>query len=185
MNSKSRDIAFIGVMAALMFVILMLETYVFIYFIKPSPAFLSIPLAISLSIFRKKKSMFIGGTTFGFCSFILSFIVGYPTFYNPLISILPRVIFGVLSGLTYILFSKLFSKSEKPFINSTLPMSIAGAFGVIFNTVFTLLAMSLFAEGDFLAMTFQTILGFNFVFELISAIILVPIITNVALKFTK
>ena len=65
----AHSVAFIGLMTALMAVVLTLETYVFIYFIKPSPAFLSIPLFIALSMYGDWKNSFIGGTVFGCCSF--------------------------------------------------------------------------------------------------------------------
>ena len=74
-QDKAHTVAFIGVMAALMFVVLALETYIFIYFIKPSPAFISIPLFLALSMYGDWKRSFLGGTLFGVCSFLLSFLV--------------------------------------------------------------------------------------------------------------
>ena len=138
-RNVSHTVAFIGVMTALMAVVLTLETYVFIYFIKPSPAFLSIPLFIALSMYGDWKRSFIGGTIFGCCSFVLSFVVGYTVFYNPLISVLPRTIAGVagyfiLHGLM-VLFKEWYTFSGSIFfitgsLNTRVPNS-SGIFMVI------------------------------------------------------
>lgn len=177
----SHTVAFIGVMSALMAVVLTLETYVFIYFIKPSPAFLSIPLFISLSMYGDWKRSFIGGTVFGVCSFALSFIVGYTVFYNPLISVLPRTIAGVagyfiLHGLTV-----LFKGKSKEVIRA-----VAAALTVVLHTVLVLGAMEIFASsGAFFDTVWQVIIGVNFLAELICAILLTPILVRVMKRYTK
>jgi uncharacterized membrane protein len=169
------------IMTALMAVVLTLETYVFIYWIKPSPAFLSIPLFIALSMYADWKRSFIGGTVFGCCSFILSFVVGYTTFYNPLISILPRTIAGVagywiLHGLMILTKGK-----AKDTIRA-----IAGALTVILHTILVLGAMEIFSSGGaFFDTVWQTIIGANFLPEFICAIVLVPILLRVMKRYTK
>lgn len=179
-KSTSHTVAFIGVMTALMFVILTLETYVFIYFIKPSPAFFSIPLFIALSMYGDWKHSFIGGTVFGCCSFALSFIVGYTVFYNPLISILPRAIAGVagywiLHGLTVLAKGK----------SKDAVRAIAAALTVFTHTILVLGAMELFSlEGAFFNTVWQTIIGINFVFELVCSIILVPVFVRIMKQVT-
>ena len=176
----AHTVAFIGVMTALMAVVLTLETYVFIYFIKPSPAFLSIPLFIALSMYADWKGSFIGGTVFGCCSFVLSFVVGYTVFYNPLISVLPRTIAGVagywiLHGLT-----ALTKQKAKDVVRG-----ISAALTVLLHTVLVLGAMELFSSGGaFFDTVWQTIIGFNFVAELIGSVILVPIILRTIKKTT-
>lgn len=180
-RNASHTVAFIGIMAALMAVVLTLETYVFIYFIKPSPAFLSIPLFISLSMYGDWKRSFIGGTVFGCCSFALSFIVGYTVFYNPLISILPRTIAGVagyfiLHGLTV-----LFKGKSKESVRA-----LAAALTVIVHTVLVLGAMEIFASsGAFFDTVWQVIIGVNFLAEFICAMVLTPILVRVMKKYTK
>ena len=176
----AHTLAFIGVMTALMFVVLTLETYVFIYFIKPSPAFLTIPLFIALSMYGDWKHSFIGGTVFGCCSFVLSFIVGYTVFYNPLISVLPRTLAGVigyfiLHGLTIL------TKGKK----KDLVRAVAAALTVVIHTVLVLGSMELFATGGaFFNTVWQTIIGLNFLSELLCAIVLVPIFVRVMKKTT-
>jgi uncharacterized membrane protein len=180
-RSAAHTIAFIGVMTALMAVVLTLETYVFIYFIKPSPAFLSIPLFIALSMYSDWKHSFIGGTIFGVCSFVLSFIVGYTVFFNPLISVLPRTIAGVagyfiLHGLTVATKGK----------GKDVVRAVAAALTVVLHTVLVLGAMEIFVSGGaFLDTVWQTILGVNFLSEIVCAIFLVPILVRIMKKFTK
>lgn len=182
-NSIAKSVAFIGVMAALVFVVLTLETYVFIYFIKPSPAFFSIPIAISLSVFADWKKMFMGGTILGVCAFILSFIVGYTPFYNPLVSVLPRIImgivaFGVMAGM-----KSLLKNADSVFARDILPCALAGAAGVLTNTVLVLLMMFAFAGGDaFLETALATILSVNFLLEFVCSVLLVPVFVRTMRK---
>ena len=176
----AHTVAFIGIMTALMAVVLTLETYVFIYFIKPSPAFLSIPLFIAMSMYGDWKHSFIGGTIFGCCSFVLSFIVGYTVFYNPLISILPRTIAGVAG---YFLLHGLATLSKGR--GKDVVRAVAAALTVILHTVLVLGAMELFATGGaFFNTVWQTILGVNFISEFICAILLTPILVRVMKRYT-
>ena len=174
-------VAFIGIMAALMAVVLTLETYVFIYFIKPSPAFLSIPLFIALSMYGDWKQSFIGGTIFGCCSFVLSFVVGYTVFYNPLISVLPRTLAGV-AGYWILHGAMVLTKGRA----KDTVRAVAAALTVILHTVLVLGAMELFASGGaFFDTVWQTIIGVNFLAEFICAIILTPILLRVMKRYTK
>ena len=179
-RNAAHTVAFIGIMTALMAVVLTLETYVFIYFIKPSPAFLSIPLFIALSMYGDWKHSFIGGTVFGCCSFVLSFVVGYTVFFNPLISILPRTLAGVagyfiLHGLT-----ALFKGKAKDVMRA-----IAAGLTVILHTVLVLGAMEIFSFGGaFFDTVWQTIIGVNFISEFACAILLTPILIRITKKYT-
>ena len=188
-RTAGRTVAFIGVMTALMFAVLAVETWVFVLFINMPPAILTIPLAIALSVFGDWKKMFIGGTIFGLCSFVLSFILGLSVFYNPLISVLPRVLMGVVAYFVAFGMVKLLRKSKRKdgkdnkFLQEVLPYSVAGAAGVLFNTVSVLFMMWVFAgENAFLTTALSTILSINFVLEFVCAIILVPVLVRVMKK---
>ena len=179
-QDKAHTVAFIGVMAALMFVVLALETYIFIYFIKPSPAFISIPLFLALSMYGDWKRSFLGGTLFGVCSFLLSFLVGYTVFFNPLISVLPRVIAGVLAYLIYAGLSAL-TRGR----GDAIVCALSAALAVILHTVLVLGAMQLFSEGGaFVDTVWQTIIGLNFAVELVCAVLLVPVFVRVLRRMT-
>ncbi len=177
----AHTVAFIGIMTALMAVVLTLETYVFIYFIKPSPAFFSIPLFIALSMYGDWKNSFIGGTVFGVCSFALSFAVGYTVFYNPLISILPRTLAGVVG---FWIFRALQKATKEKAQHTTC--AIAAAITVVIHTVLVLGAMEIFSFGGaFFDTVWQTIIGVNFLLEFVCAILLTPIFVRVMKKYTQ
>lgn len=175
-NSFAKRIALTGVMAAVVFVFLYVETAFFKLFLPITPAILSIPLAISISLFGDFKQSFVGGTILGVCSFILAFVLGFPFFYNPLISILPRTIMGVIAyfvfkGMTAVIGKTRLNDKVKLVISS----SVAGAVGVLVNTVLVLSALWAFGAYSGLIDVLAAILTFNTLFEFIGAIVLVPI----------
>lgn len=180
-RNTAHVVAFIGIMTALMAVVLTLETYVFIYFIKPSPAFLSIPLFIALSMYSDWKHSFIGGTIFGCCSFVLSFVVGYTVFFNPLISILPRTLAGVAGYFILHAFTALWKNKAKDVVRG-----VAAGLTVIVHTILVLGAMEIFSSGGaFFDTVWQTIIGVNFFLEFACAIVLTPVLLRVMKKYTK
>ena len=174
-----KKIAFYGVISALMFVFLLIETYLLtLAFGALTPAILTLPFAVALSLFLGKKGMFAGGTIFGCCSFFLALIIANPVFINPLISILPRIIIGVVAYLVFALISKLTKNSKSAFVKEVLPYSIGGAFGILTNTVCTIFMLWVFDQSS-LAAVFTTIMSVNFLGEIIGAIILVPIYSKI------
>ena len=178
-KTSSKKIAFYGVVSALMFVFLLVETYLFTAFLGSfTPAILTLPFAVSLSLFSKKRGMLVGGTIFGCCSFFLAVIISNPIFINPLVSILPRIFIGVIAYFVYILVKRVCSFSKNTFVNETLPLSIAGAFGILTNTVFTIFMMWVFNASS-LAAVMTVIISVNFLAEIVGAIILVPIYSRV------
>ena len=186
-------VAFIGVMSALIFAVLTLETYVFIGILGINPAFLSLPLAIALCMYNDWREEFVGGTIFGVCAFIISFMVAYVPMYNPLISVLPRVLMGIAAYWVYHLFSYCVhrilenrAKKGKPalarakniFLRETLPAAIGGLVGALTNTVLVLSMMSLFGNDEF-AVAFKVAIAFNSPIEMACCVVLVPIYVRV------
>lgn len=177
-NSKTKLIALLGVMSAFIFVLLIVETQVLNGLLPVTPCYLSLPIAISLSIYAKDyKTMVLGGLIFGCCSFILSFIFGLSWFMNPLISILPRVVIGITATLSYKCLSKIFAKSKNVFLKKILSTSVSGIIGAITNTVLVVLAFYIFGFQN-IKEALLTILSFNALIEIICSAILVPVITN-------
>lgn len=175
---SAKKIAYFGVISALMFVFLLIETYLLtIAFGALTPAILTLPFAVALSLFLGKKGMFIGGTIFGCCSFVLAICIANPVFINPLISILPRILIGVVAYLFYVLIKKLFK-------NEIVACSIGGVFGIVTNTVCTIFMLWVFNQSS-LAAVFSTIMSINFIGELIGAIILVPVYVKILQKVNK
>lgn len=185
MNTKSKTVAFFGVMTALIFVVLLLETQVFALILPVSPCFLSLPLAISISIYDDYKKMFIGGTILGLCSFIMAFMFPqFIVFANPLISILPRFLFGIVAFYVYKLLRSLTKNCKSKFMVKILPCSVAGICGAITNTVLVVLGLFLFkftGIEDALA----TIISVNALLEIAFSAILVPVIVNTIQKYNS
>lgn len=93
-------------------------------------------------------------------------------FGNPLISVLPRVLVGLVSGLV-------FGGLKRTKISRTLGLIIATVCGSLTNTVLVLSGMSIFIKASFVD-TFMsiinTLIGLNGSIELVAAIIIVPAI---------
>lgn len=185
MNNKTKTIALSGVMGALTFIVMFLETYVFSVLIPLAPpCFLSLSLAITLSLMGDWRYMFIGGTALGVSSFIMSFIIGNPVFMLPWISILPRVFIGIVAFGVTKLIKKLTAKSSNKFLNDYLPSGVGAIFGVLTNTVLTLSMMFIcsFVGLEGILATFMTI---NFPIEMVASAIIVPILVNAIKRYNK
>ena len=171
---SAKTVAFLGVMLALIFVVLLVETYLFqVLFGNFTPAALTIPLAIAVLVTGKKWRMFVGGTLLGVASFFLAVFISNFIFINPLISVLPRVFVGIISYFVYKGFKRVFSNSKNRFFKNILPYSLAGIAGVITNTGLVIPMMFLFHYAS-IAAVFTTVMLVNFVAEIVCAAILVP-----------
>ena len=184
-KSKAKKIAFYGVMTALMFTFLLIETYLFsAFFGNFTPAILTLPLAVALSLFNGKRGMWVGGLIFGSCSFFLAVCISNPIFLNPLISILPRIFIGLVAFFVYFLANKIFSNSKSEFLKEILPCSLAGIFGILTNSVCTIFMMWVFNAAE-LAAVLTVIISINFVAEVIGAAVLAPIYVKVFKRMNK
>lgn len=185
MKNSARTVAFCGVSAALLFVLLLIETFVFSALPVAPPAILAIPFAIALSSFGDRRFLFLGGTALGICSLVCALMIGNVYFINPLISVLPRVLMGLIAGLVADLLKRVCEKSNKKFIREILPYSVAGFVGVLLNTAFVLAAVFLFFGGDVMKTFFAAVITFNTLFEIAGGMVLTPIYCNVLNKVLK
>ena len=184
-NMSARTIALLGVLFALVFVFLMIETFAFsAFFGNFTPAALTLPLAASISVTGKKWRMAVGGTLLGFSSFFLAMIISNVIFLNPFISILPRIFIGVTAYLAFLVTRSIFKNSESKFLSEILPYSVAGAVCVLTNTVLVISMLTVFDYAS-LAAVFTTIISINFVAEIIAAVILTPVFCGVINKVER
>ncbi len=185
LKSKAHTLAYLGVMFALVFVFLAIETIVFepLFGFVP-PAILTIPLAIALSLSGTRRPYLVGGTLLGFSSFVLAIMISNVIFLNPLISILPRIFIGVGAYFVFKGVTSLTKNAKSKFVREILPCSIAGIVGTITNTVLVIFMMWVFTYST-LATVFTTILSINFLFEVVGSMILVPIYVRVIQNVTK
>lgn len=107
-NEKIKKIAFAGILIALIVVMTFTNLGFIILPSSVSITLVHIPVLIGAMVLGKKYGALLG-FVFGFCSFILSFfnISTNAPFTNPLVSILPRILFGFLVVPIYNLFYKL------------------------------------------------------------------------------
>lgn len=130
------------------------------------------------------------GGVWGILSLVVTIIrpnILTPVFINPLVSVLPRILVGWFSALSFNALVKHFS--------DRVSLMITAAVGTLTNTVFVLLSILLFASKAFatalgieesaVAVMFVASLGYNFVFEIIAAVIIVPIISQSLLRYKQ
>ena len=178
-KSKSSTIALLGVLFALVFVFLMIETYAFsAFFGSFTPAALTLPLAAAISVTGERWRMFVGGTLLGLSSFFLAIIIANPVFINPLVSVLPRLVIGIVAYFVCGFSRRLFSGFGNEFVKTYLPYAFAGAFCVLTNTALVMTMVSLFTSTA-LAAVFETLIIVNFVAEIITGIVLTPVFAGV------
>lgn len=119
---------------------------------------------------------------------VTSSALGNIVMVNPLISVVPRILIGLIAGW-------LFAKLARPNNRLTMPLVISGIVGSLINTVLVLGGIALFfgngsailATINFQALTpyILFVAGTNGIPEAIAAGILVPLIAAPLLKYTK
>ena len=185
MNNSTKIIAFSGVMGALTFIAMFLETYVFTILIPLAPpCFLSLSIAIAISLAGDWKYMFVGGTIMGFCSLVIAFIIGNPVFILPWISVFPRVFIGIVAFGASKLVQSLSKNSSNKFIKDYLPSGVGAVFGVFTNT---LLVLSIMFICNFVGIEgiLATFMAINFPIEVVASALLVPVLVNTIKRFNK
>ena len=178
-KSKSKYIALLAVLGAILIVVFVLESVVGAVLVAP-PAVLSLTVFFVFCFCADWKIGLLSGAVFGVSSLVIAWIIGNPIFILPWVSILPRLIvgigaFGVMAGVR-----KLCLHSKSKFVNQVLPYSIGAACGIVFNTVLVLLSMAYLVPAELGLGTFvqllQTSIGINFIIEFVCAITLTPVL---------
>ena len=186
-KDKAHFVAFVGVMAALIFVLFLLEGAV-LSPVGMTACILSLPVAIAVSIYDDWKKSFVGGTLLGVCSCIFCLIFSaFIKYANPLVSVLPRFCIGVTAYWTYFGLSKLFKNAKNRFVKEALPAAIAGIVGSLTNTVLYLLAVAV-CDGraaDALTVIMGVAVTIYFPIELVACAVLVPIYVKALQKVSR
>ncbi len=186
-KDKAHFVAFVGVMAALIFVLFLLEGAV-LSPVGMTACILSLPVAIAVSIYDDWKKSFVGGTLLGVCSCIFCLVFSaFIKYANPLVSVLPRFCIGVTAYCTYLGQSKLFKKAKNRFVNEALPAAIAGIVGSLTNTVLYLLAVAV-CDGraaDALTVIMGVAVTIYFPIELAACAVLVPLYVKALQKVNR
>lgn len=198
---NSRTIAINAILFALTIVLTVITSAVPIPGV--SIAFLMLlPVLVAAQVERISTAAFTGfvlGLSSLVCAFIFPNVMS-PLFYNPLVSVLPRILIGIVSWTVFrytnVAIDKIVDRKSKKKTNSTLTESIplkrkgakrftfVSAFsamtGVITNTAFVLAMMWLFFRNKVVgemvinAEFFTALLSLNFVIEIAVCAVLVP-----------
>ncbi len=186
-KDKAHFVAFVGVMAALIFVLFLLEGAV-LSPVGMTACILSLPVAIAVSIYDDWKKSFVGGTLLGVCSCIFCLVFSaFIKYANPLVSVLPRFCIGITAYWTYFGLSKLFKKAKNRFVKEALPAASAGIVGSLTNTVLYLLAVAV-CDGraaDALTAIMGVAVTIYFPIELVACAVLVPLYVKALQKVNR
>lgn len=186
-----RDIALIGLFTA----IIIIQTYTplgYISVLAVSITLIHITVILAACLLGPRLGALVGGI-WGVTSMIYAFQsagVLNPIFYNPLVSVLPRILVGLVSGLV---FQAIFKRS-----NTATAGSIAALAGTLTNTILVLSGMYFFGR-DIIAAAFNmttqagdpvltfifSLVGLNTLLELIASSIIVPALLVPLKKLTK
>lgn len=142
-----KSITFSAILIALMFAFAWTVLgFIPLGFVSPTTVFL--PVAVGICCIEKKRYGIALGIAFGICSWIRAFApasVLDPYFQNPLVSVLPRALMGLVVVFLYALIKKAVK-------NTIVRGIIVGALVPLFNTVFTMALLLIFHYADITAL---------------------------------
>lgn len=190
---KQKNNVFELTLMSMMVALLIIQTFIPIFgYIPLGPidvTIVHITVILSAVLFGPKFGTIIG-TIWGSLSLVRAFIQPTPfniVFLNPLVSILPRLLVGLISAYLF--------KLLKIKLSTTLSYTITAAVGSLTNTILVLTSIYLFASEAYanalgipetaLLGALSTILATNGVIEVIAAIIILPILALAIDKFLK
>lgn len=170
-RSKTNVIALVGVMGALEFVAMFLETVVFATL--APPCVISLSIALALCLYSDWKRMFVGGTIMGCCSFFIAIIVSNPAFLLPWNSILPRVVMGIVAYGVCKLFKLILKNARNKYVKNFLPYALGAVFGALTNTALVL-SLLLLQKFTGVEEVLAVIMAVNFPLEVFGSALIVP-----------
>ena len=146
---------------------------------------LHIVVIFASAVLGCKYGAVIGGV-WGLTCIIRAFQMGFVPFQNPMVSLVPRIIVGLMAGLVFFLLSK--TKCPKP-----ISLGISAFAGTLTNTVLVLSMLKVFGGFEVLfgeaAKTLDviiaTLIGTNGLIEMIAAIVFVPVLYKATEKHFK
>ena len=180
---KTRDIAIAAIFLSL----------ILIFVLVPMPTPLGVSMAfvplIAVILAADVQGFGMGlfaGTAFGVASLCNAFLhpsLLSPIFYNPLVSIVPRMIIPVTAYYSFKLMKKLLKKRSED-TSTYVASTVSSIVAVVTNTTLVLLMMAAFNFGKTFEGTvinaafFGGLLGVNFVFEVAICAFVAPIVTT-------
>lgn len=149
-SSKSKDIAYIGIFSALVVVLQAIAEITKILGLPMSLALGLIPVLVAGQLRGVKTGVIVGGV-FGLTSLVLAviYVASLPNSYariiiNPLVSVFPRIMVGLVSALVYKAFTR---RGERSRAKRYVFSAVSALLGVVTNTVLFLGMYAAFAYG--------------------------------------
>lgn len=185
---KTIDLALLGIFSALI-IILAFTPIGMISFGVVSATTVHIPVIIGAVVLGVKYG-FILGLVMGLASLVraatMPVSVLDPLFVNPLVSVLPRILIGVVTAVVFALLMKLFKNKKL----TPVAAGISAVAGTITNTVFVLgILAAIYGEEiatttlqASLKLIFGTIIGTNGLIEIAAAVVLTAPIATALIK---
>ena len=180
---KTRDIAIAAIFLSL----------ILIFVLVPMPTPLGVSMAfvplIAVILAADVQGFGMGlfaGTAFGVASLCNAFLhpsLLAPIFYNPLVSIVPRMVIPITAYFSFKLMKKLLKKRSED-TSTYIASTVSSVVAVITNTSLVLSMMAAFNFGKTFEGTvinaafFGGLLGVNFVFEIAICAFVAPIVTT-------
>lgn len=146
---------------------------------------LHIIVIFGATVLGAKYGAVLGGV-WGITCIIRAFQFGIIPFQNPLVSLVPRIIVGLVAGLLFLGLSK--TKCKKP-----ISLGISAFLATLTNTVLVLGSLEIFGgfkqlfgeEAKAIEVIIATLIGTNGLIEMACAVLLVPTLYMATQKFLK
>ena len=178
MTSKSKNAVTLAMLAALVFVSMVLDRYLSPY-LPVSFAIITLTVTVSFGMIKDNPWITLScGAAFGISSFLVAVIMPSATseaFINPLISILPRLFIGAAALGSYRLV-RFCLRRRNVKTREYAAVSAAGFSGAVINTVATLSAMTLFGGQIFTGQVLKVLSLANALPEAGITTVLVPLV---------
>jgi len=179
---KTKQLAFGAMIIAIILLMALVPQLGYIQINLVAITIIHIPVLIGAMTFKDRNLALIAGTTFGISSWLVAmFRPASPVdliFQNPLVSIFPRILFGLLA---YWLYKQLTKKIEKDYLAITFSVIIS----TLFHTVSVVSLMFVFGQHIFTGsiMTLLiSVLSINGWIEIVLAALIVPPIVKTLQK---
>ena len=174
MKSSTKAVAEFGVMLAVLFVAMTLDR-AFSAWNLVSFAIVSVAATASFAMLKNRPLLAIAsGSFFGLASLVTAFMFGKTAFFNPLVSVLPRMFIGITGYGAYKLAELLLCRVKNKRISEYIALTAGAAFVALSNTVYTLTCLWLFAQGDPLFVAFNVVFLTNALPEMVVAALATP-----------
>ena len=143
-------------------------------------------VAIFAAIVLGPKYGAIVGGVWGLTCIVRAIQMGFAPFANPMVSLIPRILVGIVAGLAFLGLSKTKCPKVVSLVVSTL-------LGTLTNTVLVISALTLFngfesllgAAASAIETIILTLIGTNGLIEMISALVVVPSLYMATEKYFK